>query len=100
MLIGVPRETRPGETRVATTPKHVEQLRGLGYDVIVESGAGLQAGFHDDDYVAAGAGIGDRDQACAADVVMGIHAPARRTSTGCATARWSSPWSARAATLS
>ncbi|WP_409484090.1 Re/Si-specific NAD(P)(+) transhydrogenase subunit alpha [Arsenicicoccus dermatophilus] len=75
MLIGVPRETRPGETRVATTPTHVEQLRGLGYDVLVESGAGLQAGFHDDDYVTAGASIGGRDQACAADVVLGIHAP-------------------------
>ena len=50
MLIGVPRESRPGETRVAATPKTVEQLIGLGYDVLVESGAGVAASFTDEAY--------------------------------------------------
>ena len=45
--IGVPSESRPGETRVAATPKTVEQLRGLGYEVVVESGAGALASFAD-----------------------------------------------------
>ena len=40
MRIGVPRETRPGETRVAATPKTVEAIRALGYAVFVEQGAG------------------------------------------------------------
>ena len=40
MQIGVPLETLPGETRVAATPTSVVQLVTLGYDVVVESGAG------------------------------------------------------------
>ena len=40
VLIGVPRESREGETRVAATPATVRQLLGLGYEVVVEAGAG------------------------------------------------------------
>ncbi|MDT7579358.1 MAG: H+-translocating transhydrogenase subunit alpha, partial [Pseudonocardiales bacterium] len=40
MIIGVVRESQPGETRVAATPATVKQLQLLGYDVVVESGAG------------------------------------------------------------
>jgi NAD(P) transhydrogenase subunit alpha len=40
MLIGVLREARPGETRLAATPATVEQLRKLGYEVVMEAGAG------------------------------------------------------------
>ncbi len=50
----------PGETRVAATPATVVQLLKLGYDVVVESGAGELASFTDDAYVEAGASIGDR----------------------------------------
>ena len=46
MRIGVPKESKPGETRVAATPKTVGQLIGLGYDV-VEAGAGTRANFSD-----------------------------------------------------
>ena len=49
-VLGVPSESRAGETRVAATPKTVEQLRGLGYEVVVESGAGARASFADDAY--------------------------------------------------
>ena len=38
MLIGIPRESKPGETLVAATAKTANQLQGLGYDVVVESG--------------------------------------------------------------
>ena len=41
MRIGVPKESRPGETRVAATPKTVSQMVGLGYEVVVEAGAGV-----------------------------------------------------------
>ncbi|WP_280221564.1 Re/Si-specific NAD(P)(+) transhydrogenase subunit alpha [Nocardia neocaledoniensis] len=73
MIVGVLREARPRETRVAATPATVTRLVRLGYDVVVETGAGSLASFSDDAYVAAGATIGN---ARAADVVLGVNAPA------------------------
>ncbi|SEL89153.1 NAD(P) transhydrogenase subunit alpha [Blastococcus sp. DSM 46786] len=77
MQIGVPRETRPRETRVAATPATVTQLVQLGYDVVVETGAGTAASFPDDAYVAAGARIDAAAEAWAAEVVLRVNAPAR-----------------------
>ncbi|MBM6402397.1 Re/Si-specific NAD(P)(+) transhydrogenase subunit alpha [Phycicoccus sonneratiae] len=74
MRIGVPRESRPGETRVAATPKTVEQLLGLGYTVFVESGAGAAASFDDEAYRRAGADVID-DAVWNADVVLKVTAP-------------------------
>lgn len=54
MKIGAPRETAPGEARVALTPESALQLQKLGHDCFVESGAGVAAGFHDDAYQQAG----------------------------------------------
>ncbi|MDO5067072.1 MAG: Re/Si-specific NAD(P)(+) transhydrogenase subunit alpha [Propionibacteriaceae bacterium] len=71
MRIGVTRET--GDTRVAATPRTVEQLIRLGYDVLVESGAGVRASFRDEDYQKAGAEI--VTSAWEADIVLGIGAP-------------------------
>jgi NAD(P) transhydrogenase subunit alpha len=73
MRIGIPRERQPGETRVAATPNTVEQLIKLGYEVVVESGAGALSSFTDDAYTAAGASLGDPFQA---DIVLAINAPA------------------------
>src|SRR5258706_4901293 len=57
MLIGIPRETRPGETRVAATPETVKKLAASGkHDIVVESGAGTSSSIPDDLFVAAGAG--------------------------------------------
>ena len=47
MLIGIPRESLSGETRVAATPTTVKQLLKLGFEVAVESGAGVAANFSD-----------------------------------------------------
>lgn len=55
MRVGVPREIKDGEFRVALTPSAVRRLS----DVVVEPGAGLGAGFSDDEYAAAGAHLGD-----------------------------------------
>ncbi|MBK8915814.1 MAG: alanine dehydrogenase [Phycisphaerales bacterium] len=55
MIIGVPREIRADEYRVAMTPAGAEQLRRAGHSVIVERGAGLGSGFADEDYQAYGA---------------------------------------------
>lgn len=72
MRIGVTREVRDGETRVAATPATVKPLLALGYEVVVETGAGAKASFPDSAYVEAGAQIGD---AFAADVVLKVNAP-------------------------
>jgi len=75
MKIGVVKETSPGETRVAATPATVAQLIKLGYDVVVESGAGGASSFSDEAYDEAGASVAQRDEAWAADVVLKINAP-------------------------
>jgi len=75
LLIGVTRETAPRETRVAATPATVKQLITLGYDVVVESGAGLASAFSDDAYAEAGARIGTDTDAWQADVVFAVNAP-------------------------
>ena len=105
MRIGVPRETRPGETRVAATPKTVEAIRGLGYAVFVEQGAGALSSFDDAAYLRAGAdvideaglerrraaqdqrAVGGRDRAAAPGPGRGVAARARPEPR-----RWCRPW--------
>lgn len=72
--IGVVTEQRP-ETRVAATPATVKQLIALGYEVVVEAGAGGRSAFPDDAYVAAGAGLVDGGVAFASDLVLKVNAP-------------------------
>jgi len=76
MIIGIPRESQTGETRVAATPQTVGQLIKLGYHVVVESKAGDASSFTDSAYTEAGAEIGSREQALGADIVLKINAPA------------------------
>ncbi|MFN2560233.1 MAG: Re/Si-specific NAD(P)(+) transhydrogenase subunit alpha [Jatrophihabitans sp.] len=75
MRIGVIRESKPGETRVAATPKTVEQLRSLGYEVTVETGAGNASSFVDDAYAAAGATVGSAADVWSADIIFEVNAP-------------------------
>ncbi len=74
MVIGVLKEAQPGETRVAATPATVQQLLKLGYEVVVEAGAGVESSFTDEAFTEAGASIGDP---LAADVVFGVNAAAK-----------------------
>ena len=77
MRIAVPRETRPGETRVALVPESCKKLIQAGYEVAVEPGAGEAAGYPDAAYGAAGAGI-EPDLASLlgpADLVLRVNAP-------------------------
>ncbi len=60
MLIGVLKETNPGENRVAMIPANVKKMVRAGGDVRIEAGAGTGAGFSDADYTEAGASIADR----------------------------------------
>lgn len=75
MRIGIPKETLPGETRVAATPRTVEQLLKLGYEVLVEEGAGKTAHLEDSAYAAAGATIADREQVWACPILFKVNPP-------------------------
>ncbi|MCT8782938.1 Re/Si-specific NAD(P)(+) transhydrogenase subunit alpha [Glaesserella parasuis] len=75
MLIGVPRELLDGETRVAATPKTVEQIKKLGFEVIIEENAGFKASFEDDAFAQAGATIGNAQAVWNADIIFKVNAP-------------------------
>jgi NAD(P) transhydrogenase subunit alpha len=77
MKLSVLKERRAGETRVAATPETVKKLKGLGLDVVIESGAGAAARFADTDYITAGASIApDAATALAdADIVLAVRGP-------------------------
>jgi len=75
MLIGIPKERLPNESRVAATPKTVEQLIRLGFSVTVERDAGKRASFDNESYIAAGATLSDRDQVWQSDIVLKVNAP-------------------------
>jgi len=76
MRIGVPAETRPGETRVAATPETVKKLVAAKASVVVQSGAGVASSFTDDAYTAAGATLGSAADALGADMVLKVRLPA------------------------
>ncbi len=77
MKIAIPKERHPGETRVAGSPEVVGKLVALGFDVVVEKGAGVQANFTDEVFKNAGATIA-KDAGAAlkgADIVFKIQGP-------------------------
>ena len=75
MRIGVPMESFSGETRVAATPATVSQLQKLGFEVAVESGAGVAAGLVDAAYQAAGATLVERGEVWACPLIYKVNAP-------------------------
>ena len=75
MKIGIPAETRTGETRVAATPETVKKLISAKHQVIVQSGAGVAASITDEAFVSAGASIGSAADALSADLVLKVRAP-------------------------
>lgn len=75
MKLGIVKETRQGERRVAASPTTVGKWIKAGWDVVVEQGAGDGANFADALYAAAGATLVDRAGAWGADLVLKIHPP-------------------------
>ncbi len=77
MKIGAPKEVFEGEARVAMTPDSAQQLQKLGYDCVIEAGAGAAAGFSDAAYVAAGVEVVKTAAALwkAADIVAKVRPP-------------------------
>ena len=76
MKVAVVKECFPGERRVALVPAAIAPLIKAGLEVVVEESAGLAAGFRDDDYRTAGARVGSRDEAFAADCLLTVRTAA------------------------
>ena len=74
MILGVPKETAPGECRVALVPDLVPSLRQAGLDVMLQAGAGAAAGFLDPSYLEKGASLGP-DAFEGADIVLKVRSP-------------------------
>jgi NAD(P) transhydrogenase subunit alpha len=76
MIIGIPRETRAGETRVAATPETVKKLAASGkHQLVVEAGAGAMSHIPESEFQAAGARIGSADETLGADIVLKVRGP-------------------------
>ncbi len=77
MLIGVPKESWPGELRAALTPISVKKLVAAGFEISVEAGCGITAGFSDANYTDVGATISQDREALlgSADVVLRVRKP-------------------------
>ncbi len=77
MKVAIPKESRPGERRVAATPETIARLKKLGFEVLVESQAGANASFYDEDYSAAGATVvaDTRQLWHDADIVLKVQPP-------------------------
>ncbi len=74
MKVGIPKETWPGETRVAVIPTGVAALKKAGLGIVVERGAGSAAGFPDAAYQAQGAEIAARSDVLGADILLTVRA--------------------------
>ena len=72
VTIGVPRETFPGERRVALVPRSCDALGKLGASVVVEQSAGVEAGFLDEQYATRGARSASRREVFRADVILQV----------------------------
>src|SRR5215471_10051024 len=75
--IGIPKEIHPGEKRVAATPQTILKLKKLGFDVVVESGAGHGINASNSEYREAGATVidGTKELWAASDIVMKVRPP-------------------------
>lgn len=84
MLIGIPKESFPGEQRVALTPETAAHIQKLGYDIALESGAGAAANFSDESYKDAGVSIVSDAKSLwsDADVLMKVRAPGEHPQLG------------------
>ncbi len=75
MRIGIPRESKAGETLVAGTGATAGQLQKLGYEVVVESGAGVSADQPDSAYTDAEVTVGSAEDVWSSDIVVKVNAP-------------------------
>ncbi len=92
MKVGVPKETFPGEKRVAISPASIPALAKSGIEVLVESGAGERAGFPDSVYVSKGATmVSSRSAVFAADAIAQVRAAGENLVNGADDLQWMRP---------
>src|SRR5690554_675730 len=75
MKLGVLKESKEKEKRVALTPELAKQLIKKEFEILIEKGAGDGSKFSDSDYIAAGASIVSEQEVCNADVILKVNAP-------------------------
>ena len=75
MKIGVLKENKPNEKRVAITPSSISKIKKLGYDVYIEQDAGLLSNFKNSQYQEAGANLSSIDDIYRCDIVLKINKP-------------------------
>lgn len=79
MKIGIPKEIHDGEKRIATTPEAAEKIIGLGFEICIESGAGLAADITDEAFQEVGVKIIKNVKSLwkSADIILKVRAPER-----------------------
>lgn len=75
MHIGIPKEIKDSELRVALAPHDVFQLTNRGHEVVVERGAGDGAGYNDNDYLSNGARLGTQQEVWQQDIIIKVKEP-------------------------
>lgn len=75
MKIGIPAETKPGETRVAATPETIKKYLAGRHQVVVQAGAGIASSITDEAYILAGAQIVSAAEALGCEMVLKVRAP-------------------------
>jgi NAD(P) transhydrogenase subunit alpha len=77
MRVCIPKETAPGERRVALVPDLVPKLKSAGFEVYIQAGAGTEAGFSNEQYLDKGAHV-DPEVLAEADIVLTVRPPAEK----------------------
>ena len=75
MRLGIPLETKSGETRVAATPETIKKLIKANHQVIVQAGAGINSCIPDDAYIAAGAAVVSAEEVFSCEMLLKVQAP-------------------------
>ena len=75
MILSALKETDQNETRVSVTPDSVKLLTRLGFEIIIEDGAGVLSGYQNSDYIEAGAKIANRSECLKAEVCLCVRMP-------------------------
>ena len=83
LSLGIVKETREGERRVAASPNVVARWKKSGFDVCIERGAGELSSYPDEQFEAAGAVLVDRADAWKADIVLKLRPPVMRVWLEC-----------------
>ena len=75
MIIGIPKESLSGENRVACSPTSASSLKKLGFEVVIQKGAGTKASFNDQDFIDSGADLVTKKKCWQSDVIFKVNAP-------------------------